>query len=783
MANEVNTPILCLKTNVKRALVGGVKMRLENPPVTENGKTLIPTEALTLVGVACEGEYVALEDVKGLKVVYNGMGLIFLDNSKKCTVLSTERDMSTILSLAHSFIFEVDTPSLAKDYAPATEEERCEFLRVGTELREMLERRGNKHPFILGNQDVFDRLREFYLSDKETDEKTYIHRLIEEADKYVSRFPALKEDGTGLVTPIPDSGYGETEYDVGGRHSHSEGRLTEVMYLAFAYQMTRDVKYAKIAYYYSLEVADRLHWGPGHFLNCSGGAGRLVMIYDWLYNAWRELGLDTSLIKKGIYMQGLRHGFNSVIHDSCIFPSPQQGTGWRFKLKADNWNSVCNSGMILGSLCLLNDGIDEVITEEIYENVTELLGACISSTMDPHLVFTQYAPDGSYIESNSYWAYGTTNLVTSMVALYESLGTDLGLHHACGFDKTCYYAINSESAEFVGWNYHDGGLGSQNTSCFNPVAILSGDAQLSALRKSHIDNGKAVTTLDMLYYPTVRGGEVPALAGLSLDYAMEGIDAFTVRDGWARGSLYAGMMGGENPTGGSHNQLDSGAFVYHNLGKMWFSDMGSDYYNSRGIANGEGYFSNYALYRRNAEGNNCLCLESLPFGQLLGGRGVMTEYKSSDTASYCVFDNLSVYGEDKVISAKRGMLLTNNRKTLVIKDEVELVGEDCAFTTAHFENKNVSAEILEGGKRCVLTHKDGEKIYVTVLGDGTLELMDCQGLLGGTGPAEGEYSRDDYTRLVIRHRNVKTINTAFVIDTSDKCGIEENIDIEMWKTL
>ena len=350
MAHEILAPSLCLKINVKRALVGGVKMKLETPPITENGKILLPTEALTLVGITAEGEYVALEDVKGLRVVYEGMGLIFLSNSTEYKKLDGEKDRKAILSLAHSFIFEIDTPRLAKDYAPATEEERREFLRVGTELREMLERRGNKHPFLLGNQDVFDRLREFYLSDKETDEKSYIHRLIEEADKYVSRFPALREDGTGLVTPIPDSGYGDTEYDVGGRHSHSEGRLTEIMYLAFAYQMTRDVKYAKIAYYYSLEVTERLHWGPGHFLNCSGATGRLAMIYDWLYTAWCELGLDTSLIKKGMYLQGLRHGFDSTVLDSCIFPSPQQGTGWRFKLKADNWNSVCNSGMILGSL-------------------------------------------------------------------------------------------------------------------------------------------------------------------------------------------------------------------------------------------------------------------------------------------------------------------------------------------------------------------------------------------------------------------------------------------------
>jgi hypothetical protein len=508
------------------------------------------------------------------------------------------------------------------------------------------------------------------------------------------------------------------------------------------------------------------------------------MVYDWLYNVWKSLKLDTGLIRRGIYTQGLHHGYNSVIHDNCDFPSPKQGTGWRFKLKPDNWNSVCNSGMIIGSLCILNDGVDEVISEEEYAKVTELLGACITSTMQPQLVYTQYAPDGSYIESNSYWAYGTTNLMNSMAALYDSLGTDLGLHRGCGLDKTCYYAINTESAEFVGWNYHDGGMGAQDTSSFNQFALISGDYSLFSIRDNQLRSGKGVSLLDMLYHSSVRGVEAPELSALPLDYAMEGIDAFTVRSGWDKGSLFAGMIGGENPAGGSHNQLDSGAFVYHNLGKMWFTDLGSDYYNSVGIANGLGYFSNYALYRRNAEGNNCLCLTSLPFGQLMGKRGVMTDYRSSDSASYMIIDNTAVYGDDKVRSAKRGMLLTNDRRTLVIKDEVDFIGNESAFSTAHFESDKITPELSEDGRKATLTHSSGERIYLTLLGEGRLEVMNCKDpLLSGTAPAEGEYSRDNYSRLVVRYENVKSINTALVIDTSEDTGIKENISVEMWKDL
>ena len=781
MYNERKTPILCLKLNVPRALFDSKKVSLEAAPVKRDGVTLVPKSALALLGIECDSEYKPLDAIDCMEKLENEMGLIFFDSEP--ITLTTKSDVAFMLELAHRFIFETPYGKItAKEYSPATESERADFKALGLTLREILLNRNNTHPFLFGNQEVFDNLRAIYESG-EGEVYNHIATLVKRADECFTRFPKLNDAGDGLVAPMVESGYGESEYDVGGRHCDTESCFERLLHEAFAYQMTRDVVYAKHAYYCSLGLVRRLHWGPGHFLNCSGATAKLAMLYDWLYNAWCELGLDLSPIKEGIYTHGLHHGYNSVINDSCDFPSPKQGCGWRFKLKPDNWNSVCNSGMVLGSLIVLNDGIDEVITEERYMKTTELIGACLTSTMQPHLVMHQYAPDGSYVESNSYWAYGTIHLMNTMAALYDSLGTNLGLHHACGMDKTCYYAVYSESNEFVGWNYHDGSTSSQDTSSFNQFGVMSGDDLLFAIRASQLAKGKKVALLDMMYHPVVRNRTVPELTSLPLDYAMVGIDAFTVKNGWERGSLFAGMIGGENPTGGSHNQLDSGAFVYHNLGKLWFTDLGSDYYNSRGIKNGAGYFGNYALYRRNAEGNNCLCLTSLPYGQLLGGVGYMVECHSGDSASYCIIDNREAYGADKVEYARRGMLLTNNRRTVVIKDELGLKSPDGVFTTAHFESDKISAVLSDDGRKCTLTHKDGEKLYVTLLGDGRLELLDCNTpLLSGTEPAEGEYSRDNLSRLVVRHEGVTKVNTAFVIDTVE--GEEYDIpEVEMWKTL
>ena len=80
--------------------------------------------------------------------------------------------------------------------------------------------------------------------------------------------------------------------------------------------------------------------------------------------------------------------------------------------------------MLTALIALLAD--EEPYTDEECHKINTTLGASlVTLTYDGH-VLRQYAPDGSYVESNSYWAYGTTNLMNTMAALYDSLGTDLG---------------------------------------------------------------------------------------------------------------------------------------------------------------------------------------------------------------------------------------------------------------------------------------------------------------------------------------------------------------------
>lgn len=774
-----------MKVNVSSALVDGVVTELSAAPKRINGKLLIPSEALALIGIEREDELTDYDSISEAHKLYDPMGLIFIDHSDDILSINREDNLNYMSRLANSICFKFPRAKMSGTYDPASESEREEFMIAGQFIADMIEARGYvAHPHLFANDDVFSALREIYISEDGSKECERLKAVVKYAYDKRKMYPELDESGN-IKEPIESSGYGESEYDEGGRHSNSEAHASNCMHLAFAYQITGDTELARIAYHVCAAISERKHWGPGHFLNCAGAAGYAATVYDWLYNVWRELGLDTGVIKRGIYKQGLHHAYNSVIFDTCDFPSKKQGTGWRFKAKRDNWNAVCNGGIITAALCLMTEGADEALSEEEYLKVKELIGACLSSiTQDGH-VYNQYLPDGSYVESNSYWSYGTSRLFYAMAVLKSTIGTDLGMHDGCGLDKTCYYAMNSESAEFVGWNYHDGSLSQQDTSLFNMFATISGDHKLYAVRETHLSAGKSASLFDMLYCPRVLGIEAPALDDMPLDYYMEGIDAFTVRSGWEKGSLYAGMMGGVNAIGGSHNQIDSGSFVYHNLGKLWITDLGSDNYNMTKNKNGEGYFSNYELYRRNGEGANAISLHSLPYGQLMGKRGVMTDTYSSDTLSYCVIDNTAVYGKDTVKSAKRGMLLLDGRKTLVVADEIKFEKPDTAFWIANFESEKINADISDDGKACRLTHSTGEEITLSIVTEGAAfeKLSTYDFLLSGTHACEGEHSRDSYSRLVIRFENVTELTLSVVISENGYGSYKAHKPIDEWASL
>jgi len=771
-------------------------------------------------GFVTEGDksylVIALDDIEtlfpGWLVTYDDMGLIIVyedltpDNAEDNEeIVNRENNLTTMVDIMKKFIF-INVTEDANGY---TLKEAESYTATGLMVYNDVKAHTNnfKHPYIAADQATFDKLYKVYTAVPGTEHydekaKAYLDSLLPYAENFYNEVAELNADGSYKQikpekipvneysdgkNPDPSDPTDKTVADTSDGYDPDGGRLNSIgdhavklQYLAFGYQITRDEKYAKLAYDWAVALGEWEHWGPGHFLNCAEATLTYSMSYDWLYNAYFELhgqaGVDK--IAQIIFEKGVHDGYVSSSGKTCEHPR-SLGDGSRYHTANSNWNAVCSAGMIAGSLAIME--YDQYATERNY-----LVGNNMINLAQHGL--DEYAPDGSYIESASYWAYGTNYFFRMVMSLYSATGKDYGFMDTWGIDKTCYYACQIESSDGRIWNYHDGGadgftnggLGRQDTSTFFFVGKMLGDNGLIAIRQQHLGaavNRKSITIYDMLYYPFEAVSEK---VELPLDYHMDGIDAFVSRSSWETGAMYTGLMGGLNNV--NHGQLDSGNFIYHNKGIVWFMDLGSDQYNAYG------YFgsSRNNYYRCNAEGQNVVCLvsdpENVKFGQYSGAGGNITDTYINEHGSYAILDNTSVY-LDNAVFARRGIFVTNDRNTVVVQDEITFKMIEEVYWIAHTAHK---IEIDDTGRVAYLTAKNANGESYTLRASlvartrafSFSQLTADQFLLSATfGPKESvnkggvaEYSRAGISRLLIRGDQVLSFNVAvaFEVITGDK---------------
>lgn len=792
----------------------------EKPFSDKNGQIYFPLSSLEAVigALATTAPAVTVDGVKCIKIEdiptvlpgyyasVSSAGLVAISDEKNVFVDGAD-DEATI-PVMQKFIFDHVDSSLEKVEA------------FGVTSGQYLD-----HPYLFANQDKFDSLRETYLNADGSADPVLLgyitNRVTSAASVYKSY--ALETNGSysglnakkglgGNQSDLYEMPYLDDQgYDIGGRHSQATNHSNNMMQLAFAYQITREDKYARLAYDYAVAIGGWEHWGPGHFLNCADAAAPYSITYDWLYDAWVELGLDVDLITEIIFTHGVIPGYYSRQANTipegwmrCI-SGVLTKSGWGFN-GTNNWNAVCSSGMVIASLAIAgvttdSTGvyIDTVVNGTPFEKsqlITALGDHTGMTTYQDYAVWlinecyygmamkglNQYVPDGSYIESSGYWSYGTNNffeMVAAMATATEyntGVATDFGMLDAWGIDRTCYYALNTQSSDYHSFNYHDSGsgtVGAQDTSWFPFYGNYTGKTDLSEIRKIALASGKsgAPTIQDVLFYEKSTGDfEKPAL-----QYWWEGINGYVFRDSWESGAIYAGIMGDTNNLG--HGQIDSGSFVYHNGGTVWFCDIGTENYNCYGFWGGA---TRYRYYKMSAEGNNTLFLANrpaVPYGQTLNGFGKIIETGDNDYGAYTVIDNTSVYG-GYASSAYRGMLLTNDRRTVVIQDEVEFLTAETAYWVGHTQQNTI---LSVDGKTAYMT--DGKTVIRVTINDMndsgarfviedcyTFHLPACEGMdelaqeYYEAGTHEDNYDRSQFKKLTIALDGVTSVKLAIVIE-------------------
>ena len=728
---------------------------------------------------------IAMSDIEklfdGYHVTYDDMGLMVISLGEN--LFDRSSDLDLMLDVMKRFIYDYND---GEGYYASVKENTNNF----------------QHPYILATQDDFDNLNNAYQAQEGT-LKSYITSVLKEADvvyaKYANADPAAagKYLSADILNPNADAENNGYDSYV-GRLDAAADYNEQLRVLALAYQITRDYKYAHLAYEFAVSMGKWDHWGPSYFVNCADATAAYAMAYDWLYNVWTELGYDISVVESALYKHGILEGYRSSTGQECEHLSNQADLS-AYTTSKDSWNIISTSGMVIGSLALLGvDYLTEVegrYDEAYLDYVTAAKYILENNTVS--LIengLTIYAPDGSFAESPTYWSYATNAFALMSWALETSVGNDMGFMNTWGIDNTFYYALQIEYPSYGDyivpegfdydsasglqiWNYHEALAGDQCTDLFFYAAYAVNDDALAAIRKDQL-NKKAVSIWDVLGYEADYDALTTDGIELALDYVYANLDGVTSRSDWESGSIYVGIMGNANDI--SHGQLDSGNFIYANKNFTWFTDLGAEDYNVHG-ASDPAY--RYGYYRNNAEGHNTLIvysdLATMPQGQLNSAAGVLEDYYISDEGMYAIINNTDVYG-DTVNSAYRGMLFTNNRSTVVIQDEVTFINiRSCAWVA-----QTAATEVIVNNsdyRSAILRQNiNGEDVWIKVsivspdanIGFVVTDAYDfmvsshAKNFSTKAGKAP-EYDRSMYKKLMIKAENVLYFNCAIVIEEVD----------------
>jgi hypothetical protein len=488
--------------------------------------------------------------------------------------------------------------------------------------------------------------------------------------------------------------------------------IRRVLAMALAYRLSGDERFAQGAVHEMLVAADFKDWNPSHFLDTAEMTTGLALGYDWLYDTISPQ--DRHTIRAAIVRQGLREG-------QRIYGS----RGW-WTVGDNNWNQVCNGGMILGSLA---------IAEDERELASEIVRAALRSIPRGLSV---YEPSGAYPEGPGYWQYGTEYTCLTIKALTTALGSDFDVHKAAGLAQTGWYRIHTIGPTGFYFNYADGGMNSglapsmfMLADVFHQPALAWWhrgrlEQQIAADPRARARRADRFFPLEIAWYDP--RGQQPTATELPLAALFKSRqDIVTMRGQWGDpDAVYVGFKAGDNET--NHGHLDIGSFVLDAEGIRWALDMGADDYNL------PGYFGQqrWRYYRLINHSHNTLVINDQI--QNPHARCHVLTFESTPARTSAIVDMTSAY-QGQAAAARRGIELLGGR-LVHVRDELEGVDGTVRWgmvTAADVVLAGNTARLTQGGKTLLA------KIIAPA--DGRFEILP-------NTPPTSEEKQNDGTRIL-----------------------------------
>ncbi len=583
------------------------------------------------------------------------------------------------------------------------------------------------HPRIILKKDDFDRIRN-------SDDIVYVSAIehtIKTADAFLDTEP--------LEYNIPD---GIRLLQV------SRGVLTRTKNLGMAYRITGDKKYAERLYRELANAATFKDWNPYHHLDVGEMCNAFGIGYDWIYDYMTEEQrkvLRTAIIEKG---------FNATM-DDYLDRERKRSYRWYQDQPGDNWKFVCNGGTTVAALAICDeDDVDR-------EFLSDIFGYAFENTYEA--VRMMYLDDGSYAEGFTYWNYASDYLGYYVSALKSAAGTDYGLADYDPVRRSAYYVKRMCANSFRSFNFGDAWESFMCAEVFFWIGKNFAEKEINTMRVDEIKKDPSIARVrDLFWYvPMERAGLDSFPAGFG---SVGGANA-SFRRGFNENDLYAAIHFGDNDA--YHGQADMGTFVVEWNQKRFVSDLGQDNYN----------VPRYRFaYRYRAEGHNTIVINPSE-GPDQVQQSVCNIERFNDGQNgeaYASTDMSAAYFGQKV---KRGMRMTEDRRWVIVRDEISAAESDSGYWFAH---TCADVEIVDGGLGAILTI-DGDSIYFRSLTDLKFEVMPAKHLCDAH-VQDGEWDNSMYQRLAIRFNGSTDISVAITTLEDGKLPerLPEDKAIDLW---
>ncbi len=478
--------------------------------------------------------------------------------------------------------------------------------------------------------------------------------------------------------------------------------------LAGAYKLTGDVRY-KDRLYAELEAAGNWpDWGSESFLCTAHMNFGVAVAYDWLYYDWTEE--ERANILNWLLEQGLSQAV--LAYEGFISAS--------WKTGASNWNNVCNGSNLIAALAIA----------ESYPDVTDYILAK-AATAIPYM-FSELNAEGAYVEPLGYWDYGIGHLVCTMAALDTSLAPGqtlpacLNFEGVTGMNNTGDFPIYYNGAA-NGFNYGDGDDALKVTPILYYLATKYNKPQYAWYERNMRENNPYISEaygMDAMYsliwydeaHAQNGGGDVFPLDKFYTSDIEGGAKALSMRSSWIdQDALIVMAIAGDMAAGHSHQ--NAGGFVLDYAGTRWVHMYGRAVPGKNGTPyDWDNYFlsawegGRYDYYHTRGEANNTI-IANPQQNRADMNINYVTKLERFDSSASKAFGIMDLTDTNKdYLAAKRGFMLTNNRETLVIQDEITATKPSEYYW---FMNTHAEITVAPDGKSAMLEQK-GAKMLVRI---------------------------------------------------------------------